>query len=69
MTEYLKKSFTVAMPTGEAYRDNWEAIFAKKPDPCALGQHKWSTWHGPEQCEVCDVLAKTLLCPEAPETD
>lgn len=34
MTEYLKKTFTVGMPTGQKYRDNWEEIFGKpKLDP------------------------------------
>jgi hypothetical protein len=30
MTEFLKKSFTVRMGTGETYRDNWNSIFGKK---------------------------------------
>ncbi len=33
MTEYLNKTFTVAMPTGKNYRDNWDSIFGKKPEP------------------------------------
>ena len=28
--EYLKKSFSVNMPPGKSYRDNWDAIFSKK---------------------------------------
>lgn len=28
--EYLKKSFSVAMPQGEKFRDNWDATFGKK---------------------------------------
>ncbi len=31
MTDYLKKTFTVGMPTGQKYRDNWDAVFGKKP--------------------------------------
>ncbi len=30
MTEYLNKSFSVTMPPGQKYRDNWDAVFAKK---------------------------------------
>lgn len=36
MTAYLQKSFTVGMPAGESYRNNWEATFGKKeekPEP------------------------------------
>ena len=30
MTQYLNKSFSVTMPTGQQYRDNWDAVFGKK---------------------------------------
>jgi hypothetical protein len=30
VTKYLDKTFSVSMPTSDQYRDNWNAIFAKK---------------------------------------
>ena len=30
MTQFINKSFSVYSGTGDAYRDNWDAIFGKK---------------------------------------
>lgn len=30
MTKFLEKSFSVAMPVGEEYRDNWDRIFGTR---------------------------------------
>ena len=33
MTKYLNDAaFTVGMPTGQRFRDNWDRVFAKKYD-------------------------------------
>lgn len=32
MTDYTKKTFSVAVGS-DSYRDNWERVFGKKPEP------------------------------------
>jgi hypothetical protein len=32
VTEYLKPSFSVAMPSNQSWRDNWDAIFQCKEE-------------------------------------
>lgn len=33
MTRFLDKSFSVYSGSGERYRDNWDRIFKKDPEP------------------------------------
>lgn len=41
MTKYLNDgAFTVGMPTGQRFRDNWDRIFGKKRDEASENEDK-----------------------------
>lgn len=56
MTEFANKSFSVypGKDGGQSYRDNWDRIYAKKPEPIA----------GPERvaCDICGILEEDAPC-------
>lgn len=39
MTKYLNDAaFTVGMPTGQRFRDNWDRIFSKRKDEAEMAE-------------------------------
>ncbi len=69
MTQYLNKSFTVGMPAGKEYRDNWDRIFGKKesPEPCNWSELQWDSLKlmtDCGRCEVCDRMFSHLRTEE-----
>lgn len=60
MTEYLNKSFSVypGKDGGQQYRDNWDAVFAKKAEPiesdllCNCSEEQFESGGHHEDCRL-----------------
>lgn len=73
MTKFLDKKFSVYSGSGEKYRDNWDAIFSKKPytEPAAAKavpmyesddyEARARTWIGHRPHSTIDTVALTAL--------
>ncbi len=66
MTEFINKSFSVYSGTGKEYRDNWDAIFAKKcPIDCQCLCHDTGGGVHDHHGEPCPGKR---LSPETPQS-
>ena len=64
MTQFARKSFSVAMNLGEKGRANWERIFGKKKKAASKRKHDWEQSPGyprVARCTNCDDRAEFRL--------
>lgn len=65
MTEFQNRSFSVypGKDGGQAYRDNWDRIYAKKADPeadlCTCGSEQFEADGHHDDCPVMTTVTTT----------